>query len=226
MKVCASRTRRSKSFQLEGPSAMRTVPRLSIWLFALAVLASVVSVGLFLSPGMQSARESPGGVPGGDIDPGVGLGGDPGGGIDPGGGLDPGTNPLPGSVTPEFINACKKSVDAWQRGVTTYPRTLSISYEDKTTYDAGIDLTGMGGLSDQFNPAGTYTNVPTDVRCGLGARLVSLSDGLDITPTNWILHQFDDPGVVRWSWTVAARKAKDGEVRLELRPAVAVSGGG
>jgi hypothetical protein len=119
-------------------------------------------------------------------------------------------------------------VNDWRRGAAVYPRTLSIKLNESTTYDAGIDIqgTGTGGLRAQFDPSQTYTDVPVDVRCGLGARLVSESDNLEVDKTDWLLQEFDKPGTIHWSWTVKAKKVKGGTLRLELRPAVAVAEGG
>jgi hypothetical protein len=38
--------------------------------------------------------------------------------------------------------------------------------------------------------------------------------------------RFDETGELRWAWTVTGKKPGDHALRLELRPAVAVVGGG
>jgi hypothetical protein len=107
-----------------------------------------------------------------------------------------------------------------------YPRNLSVGVNKSITYDAGIDIQGTGRLQAQFEPGATYTEVPVDVRCGLGARLVSESDNLEVDKTGWVLQQFDKPGTIHWSWTVKAKKLGASTLRLELRPAVSVAEGG
>jgi hypothetical protein len=148
------------------------------------------------------------------------------------GGADnaPQTSP-PGSAghsLRSFLDDCAKDVNDWQRGAAVYPRILSIELNESATYDAGIDIrgSGTGNLRAQFDPAQTYAEVPVDVRCGLGARLVSDSDSLEVDKTDWHFQQFDQPGTTHWSWTVKAKKAEGATLRLELRPAVAVAEGG
>jgi hypothetical protein len=59
------------------------------------------------------------------------------------------------------------------------------------------------------------------VKCGVAARLVPLSEDVAVDDAAWVLREFDQPAVVQWDWSVRAVTTHSSQVRLELRPAIA-----
>jgi hypothetical protein len=64
-----------------------------------------------------------------------------------------------------------------------------------------------------------------DVRCGVGARLTPVGKGVTVDNTEIIDQDFDERGVLEWSWELTPETPEDAQVRLELRPAVATTDG-
>lgn len=122
-----------------------------------------------------------------------------------------------------FLEKCARTITAWQPGQATYPQNLTVDLGGSTTYQAQVDISP--GAQQQLPPAGdTAANV--QVSCGLGARLEAVGDSVTVNQSDWTLEQFAQPGIAQWSWTVKAVKPGDAQVRLDLRPAVAVKDGG
>jgi hypothetical protein len=92
-------------------------------------------------------------------------------------------------------------------------------------YEASLDI--RPDAEQQPAPNADTQIATIEVRCGVGARLVGLGESVAVEDEGeWIYLQFDNPGVFEWAWVIRATKPEDSQVRLELRPAVAVSGGG
>ena len=123
----------------------------------------------------------------------------------------------------EFLDACALSLDTWHPGQARYPTALTIPLEGATTYQARVDIDS--GVQAPPGPGQDTAVVPLLVRCGIGARLVSLGDSISVENEDWSLAEFDQPGFVQWSWTVKATAPDDAQVRLELRPAVVTADG-
>jgi hypothetical protein len=153
-------------------------------------------------------------------------GGDSGSGEVPAVGI-----PSPTSASPspdeleQHLAACAQQLDSRQLGQVAYPRFLRVPLGREAMYEASLDI--RPGAEQQPAPeAGTQVET-VEVRCGVGARLVGLGESVAVDDENeWIYVEFDTPGVFEWAWIVRATKLEDSQVRLELRPAVAVSGGG
>jgi hypothetical protein len=126
----------------------------------------------------------------------------------------------------EFVEQCKQNVDSWQRGQALFPEELSVKLDESVSYIAGIDVSGGSQLRERLPDSVSYSDVPLEVRCGLGARLVSTTSSAEVDKSAWLLQEFDETGKLQWAWTVAGKKPGDHVLRLELRPAVAVVGGG
>jgi hypothetical protein len=122
-----------------------------------------------------------------------------------------------------FIEDCAANVNGWRRGEAVYPSTLRLDMDEATTYRAGVAIDGGADLQAQLPGS---SSVAVDVRCGLGARLSSPDGSIEIDEADWMLQEFEEPGVVRWTWNVKAGEPGDHELLLELRPAVAVVDGG
>ena len=148
----------------------------------------------------------------------------------------PSTSPAPdigagaGSPDPsefeQFAEDCRRDVDAWQRGAAVFPKTLTVKLDESVTYLAGVEIQGGTDLERRLNADGNYSNEPVAVRCGLGAKLTSASDGVQIDESDWVMQRFEEPGTVEWSWLVKGKKPGAHDLTLQLRPAVAVVGGG
>ncbi|MCH6170907.1 hypothetical protein [Pseudonocardia alaniniphila] len=126
----------------------------------------------------------------------------------------------------EFVEQCQQNVDSWQRGQALYPEKLSVELDESVSYIAGIDVSGGSQLRERLPDDVSYSDVPLEVRCGLGARLVSTTSAAEVDKSDWLLQEFDETGKLQWAWTVTGKKPGDHTLRLELRPAVAVVGGG
>lgn len=120
-----------------------------------------------------------------------------------------------------FLEACEDGVEEWRRGRLEYPALLRVDLDDSVTYVAALDVTADAPPPTQV-PGPSPTSAPVDVRCGVSARLVPLGDGLAVDEEGWVDRAFTPTGVVRWSWAVHADEPGDDDVRIELRPAVAV----
>jgi len=123
----------------------------------------------------------------------------------------------------QFVAACADSFEGWRPGQVAYPRTLDIDLDDSRTYTARIDI--RPGAQQQPPPDPETATADLQVRCGIGARLVSIGSSVTVDDSEWFLLEFGEPGVVQWDWTVSATAPRDAEVRLELRPAVATLDG-
>ncbi|WP_433296916.1 hypothetical protein ACQPZQ_17265 [Pseudonocardia sp. CA-142604] len=140
---------------------------------------------------------------------------------------DPSAQPRSDSrALSEFVEQCRQNVDSWQRGQALYPKELSVKLDESVSYIAGIDVSGGSQLRERLPDGVPYSDVPLEVRCGLGARLVSTTSSAEVDKSDWQLQEFDETGKLQWAWTVTGKQPGDHALRLELRPAVAVVGGG
>jgi hypothetical protein len=140
---------------------------------------------------------------------------------------DPDTRPKPDSrALTEFVDQCRQNVDTWRRGQALFPERLSVKLDESVSYIAGIDVSGGSQLRERLPGDVSYADVPLEVRCGLGARLVSTTSSAEVDKSDWQLQEFDATGKLQWAWTVTGKKPGDHALRLEFRPAVAVVGGG
>jgi hypothetical protein len=140
-----------------------------------------------------------------------------------------GYSPSPAGPSPElkdFIQRCQQNVDDWQHGQAIYPKTLIVKMDESIDYVAGVDISGGTTLRDRLPANVDYSSSEVDVSCGLGARLVSTSESAVVDQSDWIMQEFDQPGKLQWAWTVKGKKPGDYDLRLELRPAVAIVRGG
>lgn len=120
-----------------------------------------------------------------------------------------------------FLDACARDVRDWRAGRLDYPAVLVVDLGDSVTYVAALDVSG-GPPPEPQVPGPSPTSAEVAVRCGVSARLVPLGDGLQVDDEDWVDRAFTPTGVVRWSWAVRAEEPGDDDVRIELRPAVAV----
>jgi hypothetical protein len=142
----------------------------------------------------------------------------------------PAAEPPPPAQPPpaaaEFAERCNRNINSWQRGRTFFPQALTVKLEESRTYAAGIDISGSNDLRDRLPNDIIYGEAPVEVRCGLGARLKSTSPMVQVDETDWVMLEFDETGQLQWTWTITGKKPGDGDLNLELRPAVAVIDGG
>jgi len=127
--------------------------------------------------------------------------------------------PGPGDLQ-AFLADCAKNVETWRPGQLRYTRQLSIPLHQARTYRAQVDI--QPGAQDQPAPDANTGIAGVEVKCGVAARLVPLSDDVAVEDGgNWVLRDFDQPAVVQWDWSVRAVTTHSTQVRLELRPAIA-----
>lgn len=172
-------------------------------------------------------------VPGLPAAPGGYDGAQPGG-YDGAGGRPGGDEPLPspptssppsGDELEQHLAACAQQMDSRQLGQVRYPLSLPVQLGQEATYEASLDI--RPGAVQQPAPNADTQVATVEVRCGVGARLIGLANSITVEDENeWVYLQFDTFGVFQWTWTIQATEPEDSQVRLELRPAVAVSGGG
>jgi hypothetical protein len=126
----------------------------------------------------------------------------------------------------EFAAQCDRNINSWQRGSAFFPSALNVKMEESRAYVAGIDISGSNDLRDRLPNDISYTEASVDVRCGLGARLESTSPIAQVDETDWIMLEFDATGKLQWTWKITGKKPGSTDLKLELRPAVAVVDGG
>ena len=150
----------------------------------------------------------------------------PGAGSGESSGSNPGAPTATEGATPpgqpeleSFLAACAQNVETWRPGQLTYTRRLSVPLHQARTYRAQVDI--QPGAQDRPAPDANTGAAGVEVKCGVAARLVPLSDDVSVDSQEWVLRDFDQPAVVKWDWSVQAVTAHDSQVRLELRPAVA-----
>jgi hypothetical protein len=124
----------------------------------------------------------------------------------------------------QFLADCAHSFEGWRPGQVTYPHDVDVPLDGSRNYRARIDISP--GAQDRPAPDADTAAVPLEVRCGIGARLVPVGTSVDVDDQDWVLLEFGEPGTVQWNWTITAGEPRDAQVRLELRPAVALVDGG
>lgn len=130
-----------------------------------------------------------------------------------------------GNDLEKFLADCEAQLENWRPGQVRFPQSVTVPLDQSATYRASIDI--RPGAQAQPAPEKGVRTAAVEVRCGLGARLVRLGDNVSIENEGvWQLREFDTPGVVEWAWDIKASKPENAGVRLEMRPAVAVVGGG
>jgi len=93
------------------------------------------------------------------------------------------------------------------------------------TYRVEVDIDASG--MQQSPPNGDMRVANLQVRCGIGARLTSVTQDLVIEDEgDWLKREFDTSETVEWVWTFHANRAGVAQVRLDFRPAVEVVQGG
>jgi hypothetical protein len=138
---------------------------------------------------------------------------------------EPPPPPLNDADLQRYVTDCARQIDSWRPGQVRFAATLTIPLNQSAEYQATVDI--RSGAQEQPAPSPGTLAENVVVRCGLGARLVPVGSGVSIgNQDEWILRDFDTPGVVEWDWTIRATDADDTQVRLEIRPAVAVVYGG
>ncbi|MFS0706209.1 hypothetical protein AB6N23_17015, partial [Cellulomonas sp. 179-A 9B4 NHS] len=126
-----------------------------------------------------------------------------------------------GGELDRFLEACTSDLREWREGRLDYPAVLEVDLGDSVTYSAVLDVSDDPPPEPQA-PGPSPTSAPLHVRCAVSARLVALGDGLHVVDEAWVDRTFTPSGVVGWSWEVRADEPGDDDVRIELRPAVAV----
>jgi hypothetical protein len=99
--------------------------------------------------------------------------------------------------------------------------------DEAASFDAAIvirqvDPTSATDLVDAADP----TEEPVKVQCLVAARLVAVSETIDVEEPDeagdggWVYQTFTPDGTLEWAWSVTPTTPRDGTVRLEMRPAV------
>lgn len=147
--------------------------------------------------------------------------------VDPSG-ADPGvepTPPVPADVLAQHLADCAQQIESSIEGRVAYPGSLVLRLAQESTYEATLDI--RPGAVDQPAPGGAAGSADVQVGCGVGARLDAQGESIVVEDEGeWVYREFSTPGLSQWSWTVRSTRPQDATIRLELRPAVPVSGGG
>jgi hypothetical protein len=137
-------------------------------------------------------------------------------------------NPLtPDSTVANFVSQCEKSLSAgWRRGQVDYPKQLTVTAAQSTTYLAAVDIRANPLPPSQVLPGPILNSAPVQVKCVLSARLVPPPDkSLDVANKDWLTREFTPTGVATWNWSVTGLTSGPHPLTLELQPAVAVDAG-
>jgi hypothetical protein len=124
----------------------------------------------------------------------------------------------------EFLSDCADGIEDWRAGEVQYPGKLELEYGEATTYVATLDIRNVPDLPSREIPGPAAESVEVFVQCTIAARLSPVGDALTVDDTRWISRIFTPSGVVDWSWRVEAQEPKDGQLRLQVQPAVTSEG--
>ncbi|WP_456788838.1 hypothetical protein [Cellulomonas sp. P5_C5] len=132
--------------------------------------------------------------------------------------------PVPPPTFDDFLTDCEQGAENWREGQLDFPAVLVVDLGEEETYVAVLDLTDEPAPPTDVVPGPSPTSASIQARCVIAARLTPLGDGLEVDEGEWRTRQFTPVGSVRWAWSVEATDPGDGDVRLELRPAVEAGG--
>ena len=135
------------------------------------------------------------------------------------------TPPVADDVLAQHLAACAQQIESSIEGRVTYPDSMVLLLAQESTYEASLDI--RPGAVAQPPAGGDTGSADVQVGCGVGARLDAQGESIAVEDEGeWVYREFSTPGFSQWSWTVRSTRPQDAKIRLELRPAVPVSGGG
>lgn len=107
---------------------------------------------------------------------------------------------------------------------------MTIKVGDSENYNAALDVRSVPLPADEVieTEPGAATSENVLVKCTLAARLRAVGETLTVDDPasdngGWVVQEFTPTGVLEWSWTVTAEKPADAELRLDIRPAIAIA---
>lgn len=126
-----------------------------------------------------------------------------------------------------FSEGCDTAARQYVQGDVAYPRSLPAAMGEAASYEAAVrirqvDPSSPTDLIDAADP----TEEPVKVQCLVAARLVAVSETIDVEEPDeagdggWVYQEFTPDGTLEWAWSVTATAPRDGTLRLEMRPAV------
>lgn len=120
----------------------------------------------------------------------------------------------------EFLSDCNQGVVSWRPGEVRYPSTFQVTMGESSTYVATLDIRNTPEAPSKEIPGPDPESEMVFVQCAVAAHLVPADDTFSVDPTDWIARTFTPSGTVDWSWSVKAEKVHDGDLSLQLMPAV------
>ena len=144
---------------------------------------------------------------------------------DPSADLTP--DPKPSSSIRAYTKKCAMSHGGWRNAVVDYPKQLSSGLNEASTYKAVVDIRRRPAAPETVIPyADEAVGEPVLVRCVLAARLIAVSDTIEVRTTDdadgsgWRFQRWTPQGVIEWSWIFVPESPETQKLRLELTPAV------
>jgi len=132
-----------------------------------------------------------------------------------------------------FQAQCEDGVEEWKAAQVDYPATMSLDVGEAETYNAAVDARSAPLPAEEVIEAdsGAANSESVQVRCVIAARLRAVGETLAVEDPaedsgGWIAQEFTPTGVLEWAWTVTADKPADAELRLDLKPAIAIGSSG
>jgi hypothetical protein len=141
-------------------------------------------------------------------------------------------SPAPGEASPQagpdrealarFAETCDQKVDTFRPAQVDYPATLPARLDQPTTYVAGLDIRDRPAPPTEYLPGESRTARPIAVQCVVAAQLSAVTSGIEVeaVPSGWRFAEFNETGLISFSWSVTPRSTARQELRLELKPAV------
>jgi hypothetical protein len=131
----------------------------------------------------------------------------------------------PSDELDEFVRDCEAAT-TFREGQVSLPKEMLLRVGQSDSYSAAVDVRTKPAPPEKVIDSPSPRSEPIKVQCVLSARLVPVSDGVEVVPSTdadgdgWRTVKFTPNGVVEWSWTVKAVHPVDQRLRLELLPAV------
>lgn len=121
-----------------------------------------------------------------------------------------------------YAKRCESRLDRdYQRAVIHYPSSLPASMSRASAYVAALDLRVDPPPSGAVIHSENGVTERISVKCVVAARLNPVGTDLDVTPgDDWQYQEWSPTGVVKFAWSVTPKAPNDGQLQLDVRPAV------
>lgn len=121
-----------------------------------------------------------------------------------------------------FAEGCDRQLGTFRPAQVDFPLRLPARLDQPTTYVAGLDIRDRPVPPTEYVPGEDRTTRPIAVQCVVAAQLTAVTSGIEVEnpADSWRFAEFNEAGVISFSWTVTPRSTAPQELRLELKPAV------